>query len=208
MRNETQLARAVARPSRRHAATTNAGAKAASKAATSSAKLWWAIGITATLVAGAATAAILIRQDVAVSTSAQASDVTFLNGGGGVAGFATISLGSSGTSATLTLTGIPGAANFQVTDLLQISNSDATQAYTVTLSRSAAPNGAITQLLFTVLDGATTIKTFDAAAASSATAFTLPVSKTYDIRVDMVIADGTAAGSLGSIDLQMVIAPV
>ena len=67
---------------------------------------------------------------------------------------------------------------------------------------------AITQLLFTVLDGATTIRTFDAATASSAAAFTLPASSTYDIRIDMAITDGTTAGSLGAMDLEFTIAPV
>lgn len=166
--------------------------------------LW--LGLAAALVvAGVVSAAILWRQDVTVTSAAQASDVVFVDGGGGVAGFATVSVGSSGTSATLTLTGISGAS-LQVTDLLQVQNSDATQAYSVTLKRSAAPDAAITGLTFTVLDGGSTIKTFDAAAAASATAFTLPASTTYDVRIDMTVADGTAAGSLGSFDLQFEIA--
>lgn len=161
----------------------------------------WTVLVAALLVAGVVTAAVLWRQDVTVSSAAQASDVVFVDGGGGVAGYATVSVGGSGTSATLTLTGVSGA-ELQVTDLLQIQNTDASQAYSVTLERSAAPNAAITGLVFTVLDGATPIKTFDAAAAASATAFTLPVSTTYDIRIDMVVADGTSPGSLGSFDLQ------
>lgn len=160
------------------------------------------------LVSATAAGALLLRQDVAVSTSSQASDVQFADGGGGVAGFGTISVGSSGASATLTLTGVAGAANMQLTDVLQIQNTDASQAYTVTLKRSAAPPAAVDALTFTVLDGASTIKSFDAAASASATAFTLPVSTTYDIRIDMAVADGTAAGALGSFDLQFQIATV
>lgn len=159
------------------------------------------------VVSGVVTAAILLRQDVGVTNAAQASDVVFVDGGGGVAGFATVSIDSSAASATLTLTGVAGAANLQVTDLLRIQNTDVAQAYSVTLARSAAPNAAITGLTFTVLDGATVVKTFDAASAASATAFTLPAATTYDVRVDMVVADGTAAGSLGSIDLQFSIVP-
>lgn len=154
------------------------------------------------------TAAIILRQDVGVDSASQVSDVVFVDGGGGVAGFASVSIDTSAASATITLTGVAGAANLQITDLLQVQNTDATQAYSVTLKRSAAPDAAITGLTFTVLDGVTTIKTFDAANAASATAFTLPVSTTYDVQIDMIVADGTAAGSLGSIDLQFEIAPV
>lgn len=159
-------------------------------------------------VAGAGAAAILLRQDVAVSSSSQDSDVVFVDGGGGLAGYATVSVGTSGASATVTLTGVAGAANLQVTDLLQIQNTDATQAYTVTLKRSATPPAAIASITFTVLDGVTTIRAYEAVGAASATAFTLPVSTTYDVRIDVVVADGTAAGALGSFDLQFEIAPV
>lgn len=160
------------------------------------------------VVAAGAAAALLLRQDVAVSTSSQASDVQFLDGGGGVTGYGTISVGTSGASATLTLTGVAGAANMQLTDVLQIENTDATQAYSITLKRSAAPPAAVDVLEFTVLDGATVIESFDAAAAASATAFNLPASTTYDIRIDMTVADGTAAGALGSFDLQFEIVAV
>lgn len=158
------------------------------------------------ITSAAVTAAILIQQDVTVSGASQDSDVKFVDGTGGVAGFATVAIGTSGASATISLTGIAGAS-LQVTDLLRIQNTDATQAYTVTLSRSGAPNAAIESLVFTVLDGVTTIKSFDAASAASATAFTLPVSTTYDIRINVGVADGTAAGPLGSLALQFSIAP-
>ncbi len=167
-----------------------------------------AVTVVLLLVASVVAAAILLRQDIGVTNAAQASDVQFVDGGGGVPGYATVSIGSSAASAALTLTGVAGAANLQVTDLLQIQNTDATQAYTVTLKRSAAPDAAVTGLTFTVLDGATVIRAFDAAAAASAAAFTLPVSSTYDIRIDMIVADGTAAGALTGFDLQFEIVAV
>lgn len=160
------------------------------------------------LVASGVIAAVLWTQDVSFTNASQDSDISFVDGGGGVLNFAEVTIGSSGASASLDLSGVAGAANFQVTDLLQIQNSDGSQAYSITLARDAAPNVAITQLLFTVLDGATPVRTFDAATSSSAAAFTLPAGETYDIRIDMAIADGTAAGALGSMDLQFTIAPV
>lgn len=159
-------------------------------------------------IASSVMAAVMWTQAASVTNGSQDSDITFADGGGGVADFATVTIGSSGASASISLTGVAGAANFQVTDLLQISNGDATQDYSITLGRDSVPNAAITSLVFTVLDGATVIKTYDAVAAASATAFTLSATDTYDIRIDMAITDGTAVGSLGSVDLEFTIAPV
>lgn len=160
------------------------------------------------VVASTVMAAVLWSQDATISSASQDSDISFLDGGGGVLGFATVSIGSSGASASISLTGIAGAADFQVTDLLQIQNSDLSQAYSITLIRSADPNAAIDDLIFTVLDGLTVIETYDAADAAQGSAFTLPAGETYDIRLNMAIADGTAAGSLGSIDVGFQISPV
>ena len=91
------------------------------------------------VVASTVMAAVLWSQDATISSASQDSDISFLDGGGGVLGFATVSIGSSGASASISLTGIAGAADFQVTDLLQIQNSDLSQAYSITLIRSADP---------------------------------------------------------------------
>lgn len=96
----------------------------------------------------------------------------------------------------------------QVTDLLTVTNTDVTQDYSVTLSRSAAPNGAVTKLEFVVKDGATTVETYDAAQAATGTAFTMNASDSFDITVNMDIADGTTAGSLGSFTLEYTIVPI
>lgn len=159
-------------------------------------------------VASGVIAAVLWTQDVSFSNSSQDSDISFVDGGGGVTNFAEVTIGTSGASATLDLAGVAGAANFQVTDLLRIQNSDLTQDYSITLSRDSAPNVAITSLVFTVLDGVTTMETYDAASAASGSAFTLGAGDTFDIRIDMVITDGTTAGSLGAMDLQFTIAPI
>ena len=160
------------------------------------------------VVATVVSAAVLWRQDVAFTNASQDSDITFVDGGGGLTGFATLALGTGATSATLTLTGVAGVAAFQVTGLLQIDNAAVAQDYEITLSRSAAPNAAIDSLTFTVLDGVSTVETFDAKNTASATAFTLPAGDTYDIRIDMTIAAGTVAGSLGALNLQFTISPL
>lgn len=160
------------------------------------------------MIASGVLAAVLWTQDVSFSNSSQDSDISFADGGGGVTNFAEVTIGTSGASATLDLAGVAGAANFQVTDLLQIQNSDLSQDYTITLSRGSTPIVAITSLVFTVLDGVTTVETYDAVASGSGSAFTLGAGETFDIRIDMAITDGTTAGSLGSMDLQFTIAPV
>lgn len=175
---------------------------------------WWgrlkgarsALWIAAAVVCmGLAAAAISWQQDVSVTNASQDTDVTFTDGGGGAAGFAVVT--QTGSSATMQLTGVAGAA-LEITDLLTVTNSDPTQDYQVTLSRSEAPNGAVTKLEFVVKDGATTVETYDAAAAGTGTAFTLGASDAFDITVNMDVADGTAAGALGSFTLEFTIVPV
>jgi hypothetical protein len=164
-------------------------------------------------IAAVVAGAVLLRQDVSVASAAQAPDVIFATGDDyaviNAAGFATLTVGSTGTSATLSLDGIPGAAALSLTDLMKVTNQDATQDYTLTLSRSAAPNAAITGMTFTVQNAADTIiATYNAATTGSSASFSLPASTTYDISVAVTIADGTAIGSLGSFTLQFELVPV
>jgi hypothetical protein len=164
------------------------------------------------IVPGLALAAALIRQDVTTNPAAVAPDVLFEQGTDyaaiNAAGFATLTLGSSGTSATLALSGVPGAALVDLSKVAKIHNQDATQAYTVTLSRSAAPNAAISSLQVIVKNGASTILTWDAATTATSGSFNLPAATTYDITTDIVINDGTAAGSLGSFGIHFSLVPV
>ncbi len=166
--------------------------------------LWVAAAV---VCAGIAAAAISWQQDVTIDSASQDTDIVFSDGGGGLTGFATTTITGSGSKATLALTGVAGAA-MQVTDLLTVTNTDVTQDYSVTLSRSAAPNGAVTKLEFVVKDGATTVETYDAAQAATGTAFTMNASDSFDITVNMDIADGTTAGSLGSFTLEYTIVPI
>lgn len=156
-------------------------------------------------------AVVTIRQDVTTTPSSKAPDVVFQNGADytsiNVAGFATVTLGSSGASATLALSAIPGAAQTNLGNLLRLTDNSATQAYTVTLARSTTLPAGITSMQLTVKNGATTLVTWDPGTASSSSSFTLPVSTTLDISVLAVITDGTAAGALGSIGLQFTLAP-
>jgi hypothetical protein len=77
----------------------------------------------------------------------------------------------------------------------------------VTLARSTTLNAAITSFTVTVKNGATTLLTWDAVSAATSSSFTLPVSTVLDISIVLVVADGTAAGSLGSFGMQFSLAP-
>lgn len=171
-----------------------------------------ALTIALLFVASVVTGAVLIRQDIAVSPSAQAPDVVFGQGTDyaaiNAAGYATVTVGSSATSATFSLNGIPGAALVQLGDVLTLENTDVSQAYDVTLKRSADPNAAIDGFDVQVYTGADAlVESFDAANAASGTQFSLPAATTYDITIEISIVDGTAAGALGSFDLQFELVP-
>ncbi len=153
------------------------------------------------LTAGAVVGAIILTQTATINSTSQVSDVVFQDGGGGLAGYATMSVPGDGAKATMTLTPVSGAS-MGVTDLLQISNTHATQAFTVALARSAAPDTDITAMTFTVYnDVGSQVAIYDAVADTGG-GFTLPALKVYDIRIDMTVADGQATNSLGSFDLQ------
>ncbi|MEA3202692.1 MAG: hypothetical protein QOI63_358 [Thermoplasmata archaeon] len=154
---------------------------------------------------GAAAATMLILQSVAVSPISKTPDVLFQNGTDyaalNTAGYATVVLGTSGTTAALSVSGIPGATSTALGKVLKITDTHVTNAYTVTLSRSAAPNAAITSFIVTVKNGATTLATWDAVASATSASFALAVSTSLDISVTLAIADGTAAGAVGSFSI-------
>ena len=164
------------------------------------------------IVAGAGVAALLIRNDLTTSPSTTAPDVKFLSGTDyasiNAAGFATLTLGTSGASATLALSGVSGAALVSLGDVMKLQNTDATQQWTVQLARSTTLNAAITSFTVTLKDGATTLLTWDPVSAATSGTFTLDVSKTLDISIALVVVDGTAAGALGSFAMQFSIVPV
>src|SRR5207244_3963796 len=105
--------------------------------------LWWARRHTAILslfaaglVAALAVAAtLLIRQDVTVNPASKASDVVFQTGTDyttiNAQGFATLTLGSSGASATLALSGVPGAALTTLGNVVKLTDTSATKQYNV-----------------------------------------------------------------------------
>ncbi|HLF15909.1 MAG TPA: hypothetical protein VI796_00530 [Candidatus Thermoplasmatota archaeon] len=166
-----------------------------------------AILATASLVA----AALAIREDVTTNPSAVAPDVVFANGADyasiNAAGFATLTLGSSGTSATLAVSGIPGAALVTLGNVMKLDNQDATQAYSVTLSRSGSVDADITSFQVVVRNGASTLLTWDALGATSS-AFTAPANTALDVTISLTIATGTAPGAQGSFTMQFNLAPV
>jgi hypothetical protein len=166
---------------------------------------------TVLVVAVSAAAILAILQNVTTTPSAKAPLAVFQNGADYVAinaaGFATVTLGSSGASATLALSGVSGAASVTLGNVLKLNNQDATHPETVTLVRSAAPNAAITSFLVTVKNGATQLVSWDAATTASSSSFTLPVSTAVDINITLVITDGTAAGALGSFAMEFSMTP-
>jgi hypothetical protein len=164
-----------------------------------------------TAVALAVAAVVTIRQDVTTTPAAKAPDVIFENGadytGINTAGYATLTIGSSGTSATLAISGVAGAVQTSITKLLKLTDTSSTVPYTVTLARSAALDSHITSFVVTVKNGGTTLATWDAASAASSSSFTLPVSTSLDVNVVLFVADGTSTGSLGSFGMQFTLAP-
>lgn len=163
------------------------------------------------IIAAAVTAALLIRQDITTNPAAVAPDVRFETGTDyaaiNAAGFATLTIGSSGASATLALSGVAGAALTGLTNVAQIHNTDATQDYTVTFARSATPNAAITDFTVTVKNGGTTVLTWNAVTTATSSSFSLPASADYDISIQLAVVDGTAAGALGSFTMQASLVP-
>ncbi len=167
--------------------------------------------IAALLVTTGVAAALLLRQDVATTTMAADPDVIFAQGTDyhqiATAGFASLQLGASATSASLTLYGVPGAASLQMTNLLRLSNTDSDTDYSITLSRSAAPPQAMTHFTWTLTDSAgSLVATWDAHNHTSTT-FALPAGTTYDLHVALLVADGTPPGRLGALDLQFQLSP-
>lgn len=171
----------------------------------------WTLAIVV-LLTGASVAGVLLRQDVATSPAVIAPDVVFATGENyttiNSVGFATISIGSSGTSATATINGVPGAADLQLNGVLNLTNQDASQAYDITLKRSTSLDAAISEFTVHVKTSAgATVVDYDASSSASSTQFNLPVSTTYEISIDYTIDDGTATGALGTFDLQFEMVP-
>ncbi len=169
---------------------------------------WTASGMAAVFVVAAAgiSAAFLVREDIATTPSAVVPDVKFETGTDyatiNTAGFATLTIGSSGASATLSLNGVAGAALTSLTSLAKVHNTDSV-AYTIGFARSTTLNAAITDFTVTVKNGGTTILTWNAVSAATSSTFSLPATTTYDINIQLAVADGTAAGALGSFTMQV-----
>jgi hypothetical protein len=170
------------------------------------------VAIAATLLLATAAVAVLTMQiNATVNPAAKAPPVVFANGSDYTsingAGFATLTLGTSATSATLAVSGVAGAASVSLGNVMKVTNSDATQAYTVTLTRSTTLDAAITSMTVTIKNGATTLVTWNPVSSATSTSFTLPAATATDVSITLVIADGTATGALGSFAIQMAMTP-
>lgn len=165
------------------------------------------------MLGSAVTAGVILLQKVAVTPAVNAPDVIFANGDDysaiNLLGYATLSIGSSGTSATMSVSGIPGAADLQLTNLLNITNQHGSQDYSVALARSASLDTDIDNFTITVKNAAdATQLTWYVKDAASATAFTLPAGETYTIDVRYLVADGVVAGNLDAFDLEFTLSEV
>ena len=159
------------------------------------------------MLAVAVTAGVILIQIVSITPSAAAPDVIFSAGDDYAAinalDYATLTIGPSGTSASLAIAGIPGASDLQLTNLLDITNQHVSSDYSVALTRSASLDADIDNFTITVKNAAdTTIMTWFVKDAASATSFTLPAGETYTIDIRFLIDDGVVAGNLDSFDLQ------
>ncbi len=163
--------------------------------------------VTAAMVGGllvmsaAVGAALALQQNTIVNPSA-ATPITFELGTDytsiNAAGFATITLGTSKTSATLAVAGVPGAASVSLGNVMQVKNNLAS-SFSITVTRSAAPPAALSGFTMTFKDSVTaaTVATWNVASTASAT-FTIAASQILDISIVPVITDGTALGALAS----------
>lgn len=161
----------------------------------------------------AVTAGVILVQKVAVTPAVSTPDVIFAQGDDysaiNLLGYATLSIGTSGTSATMSVSGIPGAADLQLTNLLNITNQHVSQDYSVALARSAALDTDIGNFTVTIKNAAdATQVTWYAKDAASATAFTLPAGETYTIDIRFLVSDGVAAGNLDAFDLEFTLSEV
>lgn len=153
------------------------------------------------LLAAAVGAALALQQNTIVNPAAKVpvtfelgTDYTSIN----AAGFATITLGASKTSATLAVSGVPGAALVSLGNVMQLKNNEALP-HSITVARSAAPPVALTGFTLTFKDSVTsaTVATWNVATTASST-FTLAASQILDITIVPIITDGTAVGALAS----------
>ncbi|MHB1262378.1 MAG: hypothetical protein ACYC2H_11765 [Thermoplasmatota archaeon] len=166
------------------------------------------------LVAGVGIAAVLVRHDIATTPSAAAPEIQFLTGTGyaaiNAAGFATVTVSSSGASATISLDGVAGAALTSLPQVMRITNNGAS-AHVITLSRSTGStdlNSAIDDFIVVLENAGTAVLTWDAADSSASSTYSLPAGATRDITLNLRIADGTSVGAIGSaFDLQVSYSP-
>lgn len=175
-------------------------------------KAFVALVALAVLGATVGIAALLIRQDVTANPSASNAVIKFQNGNDytsiNVAGFATLTIPASGAKATMAMTGVSGAALTTLGDVLAINNTASAQNYTVTLTKSGTLNSAIQGLNVTVKDGASTLETWNVVTTTTSNSFTHVAGRVLNVTVAVNIADGTAAGALGTFDMQFAFAPV
>jgi hypothetical protein len=155
-----------------------------------------AMAVLALTVPAVVLGALIIVQPVTTTTTPKASSVLFEQGSGyadlNTAGFATVTLANGGATASLSVSGVPGAVSTTLGDVLNIKNTHATQAYDVVLSTPDTLPAAITSFIITVKDGSTTVANWDAVDNNpSLSSFTLAASSTYTVNVLVTIASGT-----------------
>ena len=124
-------------------------------------------------------------------------------------GFADLTILSSGTSATLSVDAVPGAASTALGEVLQIHNQDSTRSWSVTLSRSAAPDADFSSFVFSIAEqgGPSVDSSWNLVTESSTGPFTMSPGEIWELSLTLALANGVT-GAQGSFDLQVSIAPV
>ncbi len=154
------------------------------------------------MTAGAVSGGVLLRQDMEVTTNAQAADIVFARGLDAAAiedsGFGALSVASSGASAALTVSAVSGAAAIDFSGLMSLNNEHASKSYNVQLVRSAALSADISEFNVTVMNGLTQVAQWDALADESSAQFAVAAGSSLDVRITYGVKEGVAAGTLGT----------
>lgn len=164
------------------------------------------------ILAAVVTAAVAIRQDLGVTPRSKDPVVTFANGDDYVAinaaGFATVTLGANGASASISASGVAGAAQVSLGEVLKITNSD-TSAYVLTFTLSGAISDDVDSLLMTFVNSVPTTMTWNAVTTGgTSNSIAIPASSSIDVSMLLVVEVDAVAGALGSpFTIQMNIVP-
>lgn len=149
-------------------------------------------------VAGAGAIMVTYTTDSSVTTATTEPPVQYNTGGdtGSTTDYvSSFSISTNQTYLTATVNGVP-EANLTIDSFFKLQNvDDASQS--VTLSTAQISDTDVTDYSILILDGSTVKGHLDLKAASPSTTFSIPASTTYDAKLHLKLASGTADKDLG-----------